>query len=221
MWQDEYLDDIWRHGSSDRESFSWANEHYQKKSKRDNPFKIGDKVMLNSGMTEMTVAAVAGPNIRAVYSNGREQRWRSHTDYRLVKSKETKETKVKSLGETKMNAGKLYQTKEATPRFGTYLATNSQNKIVLEMKGSGVPELFDPTDIEVVTPYTYHVQFNGAGKEYAYLGHEGELVAGDLLLKTDGTHGISIAKVTRVNTKSEYADKFFDGVKIATVPLKG
>jgi hypothetical protein len=217
MWQDKYLDDIWRHGSSDRELFSWVCDQHQKNSKKSNPFKVGDKVMLTNGTTEMTVHAVAGPNIRAVYSNGREQRWRSHTDYRLVKSKQTN---IKNSGETKMNNSKLYQTKETTPRFGTYLATNSQNKIVLEMKGSGVPELFDYSEIEVVTPYTFHVQFNGIGKEYAYLGHEGEVAPGDLLLKTDGTNGISIAKVTRVNTKSEHADKFFDGVKIATVPLK-
>ena len=217
MWQDEYLDDIWRHGSSDRAMFSWIDEHRTKSSNKTNPFKTGDRVMLKTGTTELTVVRTAGLNVRAVYDGGKEQRWRPASDYNLVKAREKKSP---TKGEKEMNLGKLYQTKEANPRFGTYLATNSQNKIVLEMKGTGIPELFDASDIEVVTPYTYNVQFNGTGKAYAYLGHEGEVEVGDLLLKTDGTHGISIAKVVAVNTKSEHADKFFDGVKIATTPLR-
>lgn len=217
MWQDEYLDDIWRHGSSDRDMFDRFRFLDHKATNHKNPFKTGDRVMLKTGTTELTVVRTAGLNVRAVYDGGKEQRWRPASDYNLVKARETKSP---TKGEKEMNLGKLYQTKEANPRFGTYLATNSQNKIVLEMKGTGVPELFDASDIEVVTPYTYNVQFNGAGKAYAYLGHEGEVEVGDLLLKTDGTHGISIAKVVAVNTKSEHADKFFDGVKIATTPLR-
>jgi hypothetical protein len=217
MWQDEYINDIWRHGSSDRDIFDRVRFLDNEGPNCKNPFKTGDRVMLKTGTTELTVVRTAGPNVRAVYKGGREQRWRPASDYNLVKAHQNKTT-IK--GDKKMNSVKLYQTKEANPRFGTYLATNSQNKIVLEMKGTGVPELFNVNDIEVVTPYTYNVQFNGTGKAYAYLGQEGEVEVGDLLLKTDGTHGISIAKVVAVNTKSEMADKFFDGVKIATTPLR-
>ena len=121
-------------------------------------------------------------------------------------------------GHEKMK-GKLFQTKEAEPRFGIGLAINSQGKYVLEMKGTGDLLPFDKSEIEVVMPFTFNVQFNGAGTEYSYLGKEGTVGVGDLLLKTDGSKGIVIAKVTAVNTKSEKATKYFDGVKIVTVAL--
>ena len=84
--------------------------------------------------------------------------------------------------------------------------------------GSGVRS-FSKKDVEVVMPFTYSVQFNGIGTEYSYLGKEGTVAVGDLLLKTDGTKGITIAKVTAVNTKSEKATKYFEGVKIKTEAL--
>ena len=80
-------------------------------------------------------------------------------------------------------------------------------------------ESFDKKEVEVVMPFTYGVKFNGAGTEYAYLGKEGTVEIGDLLLKTDGTKGITIGQVTAVNTKSEKANKYFDGVKIKTEQL--
>jgi hypothetical protein len=211
-WNDDYLNDIWHHGSSDRELLSQT----MSSTVDSNPFKIGDTVKLKTGNTNLVVKCIAGPNVRAVYKNGREQRWRCSSDYTLVKSAKAS-NKIKGK---EMKTGKLYQTRETIPRFGTYLATNSQNKIVLEMKGSGVPELFDASEIEVVTPYTFDVQFNGEGRSYAYLGHEGEVSVGDLLLKTDGTRGINIARVIAVDTKSEMATKYFDGVKIVTTALK-
>lgn len=212
IWEDEYINDIWRHGSSDREIFSRSMESSFKR----NPFAVGDTVKLKAGNTKLVVTNIAGSNVRAVYANGRQQRWRCSSEYQLVKSKESS---VNNKGK-QMKTGKLYQTREATPRFGTYLATNSQNKIVLEMKGTGVPELFDADQIEMVMPYTFDVQFNGEGTKYAYLGYEGEVAVGDLLLKTDGTRGISIARVVAVNTRSEMATKYFEGAKIVTTPLK-
>jgi hypothetical protein len=210
MWEDDYLNDIWRHGSSDRDSRSMGS------SVKHNPFAVGDTVRLKTGNTNLVVKNIAGPNVRAVYASGREQRWRCSSEYILVKSAQSP---TNSKGK-QMKTGKLYQTREATPRFGIYLATNSQNKIVLEMKGTGVPELFDANQIEVVMPYTFDVQFNGEGRNYAYLGHEDEVAVGDLLLKTDGTRNISIARVVAVNTRSEMATKYFEGVKIVTTPLK-
>jgi hypothetical protein len=81
--------------------------------------------------------------------------------------------------------------------------------------GSGVRS-FAKKEVEVVMPFTFSVQFNGVGTEYSYLGKEGTVKIGDLLLKQDGTKGITIAKVTAVNTKSDKATKYFDGVKIVT-----
>jgi hypothetical protein len=88
------------------------------------------------------------------------------------------------------------------------------------MKGTGELLPFDKKDIELVMPFTFNVQFNVVGTEYSYLGKEGTVKVGDLLLKTDGSKGIVIAKVTAVNTKSEKATKYFDGVKIVTESLE-
>ena len=125
---------------------------------------------------------------------------------------------VETKGQENMK-GKLFQTKEADVRFGIGLAVNSRGEYVLEIKGTGDLVAFNKKDIELVMPFTYSVQFNGAGTEYSYLGREGAVQPGDLLLKTDGTKGITIAQVTAVNTKSEKATKYFEGVKIKTEVL--
>lgn len=114
--------------------------------------------------------------------------------------------------------GKLFKIK-ADGAFGVGLAVDSTGQYVLEMKdGTGVRS-FAKKEVEVVMPFTFSVQFNGVGTEYSYLGSEGSVKVGDLLLKQDGTKGITIAKVTAVNTKSDKATKHFDGVRLVTESL--
>jgi hypothetical protein len=128
----------------------------------------------------------------------------------LVRANE--EVEQKGNGSMK---GKLFKVK-ADGVYGIGLAVDSTGQYVLEMKdGSGVRS-FAKKEVEVVMPFTFSVQFNGVGTEYSYLGKEGTVKVGDLLLKQDGTKGITIAKVTAVNTKSDKATKYFDGVKIVT-----
>lgn len=116
--------------------------------------------------------------------------------------------------------GKLFETQDG--RFGVGLAVNSKGEYVLEMKGTGDLEAFDPKLVEVVMPFTFAVKFSTGNTEYQYLGKEGTVAVGDLLLSFDSKHkngGISIAQVTAVNTKSEKANKEFEGVKVVTQPL--
>lgn len=116
--------------------------------------------------------------------------------------------------------GKLFETKDG--RFGVGLAVNSKGEYVLEMKGTGDLEAFDPKLVEVVMPFTFAVKFSTGNTEYQYLGKEGTVAVGDLLLALDSKHkngGISIGQVTAVNTKSEKANKEFEGVKVVTQPL--
>jgi len=87
------------------------------------------------------------------------------------------------------------------------------------MKGTGDLVAYDKNEVELVMPFTFSVQFNGTGTEYSYLGKEGSVKIGDLLLKTD-SKGITVAKVTAVDTKSEKATKYFDGVKIVTEAIE-
>ena len=180
-----------------------------------NNFEVGDIVRKASGTKHIRVNEVFGNCVYGKYIDSGASTGRMGL-YGLVKV----DNDMKRKGNFIMK-GKLFQTKEETPRFGVGLAVNSSGKYVLEMKGTSELEIFDKKEVEVVMPFTYGVKFNGAGTEYAYLGKEGTVEIGDLLLKTDGTKGkgITIGQVTAVNTKSEKANKYFGGVKIKTEPL--
>jgi hypothetical protein len=210
-YTDDYVDymvDSWFEGPS--------NSKQTTKKKKGNSMKlvVGDRVRLGFGTRTLLVESVYGNDkVSARYEHsGGMVSYRHMSEF--VKIDGNNEQK----GNTTMK-GKLFQTKEQATRFGIGLAINSTGKYVLEMKGSGDLEAFDKFDIEVVMPFTYSVKFNGQGTEYAYLGKEGSVAVGDLLLKTDDTKGVTIAKVVAVNTKSEKATKYFEGVKLATTPL--
>jgi uncharacterized protein YodC (DUF2158 family) len=110
---------------------------------------------------------------------------------------------------------KLYQTKEETPRFGTLLATNSAGHLVLEMKGSGAVETFPKSAVEVVHPYTVDIRFPGSSQTYSYLARKGEVEVGDVIL----VDAERIAKVVKINTKSNRATVNLIGRKLLTMPL--
>lgn len=115
---------------------------------------------------------------------------------------------------------KLYETKEETPRFGTYLATNSAGKIVLEMKGTGVVETFERKEIEEVKPYTVRVRYNGCGGSktngYEFFSKKGDVEKGDVVFLTDYQE---FAVVVEVDTKSNRATKTLHGRKLVSEPF--
>lgn len=204
-WADDYVDDLL---DKCRES-NYSNRTKQKAKTMSHNFQRGDIVRKLNGsrrieVTEAYSNVVYGKYLHTGLSTGR-------IDVRnLVKVDE--EVEQKGNGSMK---GKLFKVK-ADGVYGIGLAVDSTGQYVLEMKdGSGVRS-FAKKDVEVVMPFTFSVQFNGVGTEYSYLGKEGSVKVGDLLLKQDGTKGITIAKVTAINTKSDKATKYFDGVKIVT-----
>lgn len=228
MWEDDYINDIWRHGSSDREMreiVSWACDYHTNKNTKSKPckFSVGDRVRLVAGEAQMKVLAVRtreyGNEIQADYVSriGRgyltSSKWRSERDY--VHFNNTSNThKEKETTEMK---SKLYQTKEETARFGTLLATNSQGKLVLEMKGTGEVLAFDRDQVEVVMPYTFGVKFPNNNTEYHYLGKDGEVAVNDMVMLDNSPTGkFEIARVTSVNTRSEAATVVFKGSKLLT-----
>ena len=116
----------------------------------------------------------------------------------------------------------LYETEDG--RFGTKLATNSEGKVVLEIKGSkGEVEAFAPETIKEVVPYTVSVQFiegndarYGKPKNYSFISKEGQVQAGDIIF-VDGSP--NMARVTKLNTKSRQATKELKGRKVLTEDL--
>lgn len=205
-WADDYVD-----GIIDR---CWVdNPNPRKKhntqSKKMTRLQVGDLVRKKYGTRTIEVLNEYGNYFYGRYVHSGASSGRLNIGDVVLLDERKTETEQ---GYGKMK-GKLFQTKDGL--FGIGLAVNSKGEYVLEMKGTGELAAYPKKDVELVMPFTFSVQFNGAGTEYSYLGKEGSVKVGDLLLKTD-SKGITVAKVTAVDTKSEKATKYFDGVKIVT-----
>lgn len=98
--------------------------------------------------------------------------------------------------------------------FATYLATNSENKYILEVKGTGDIVVKDPKELEEVLPYTFSVKVSG--KELHYIGEPGKLKKGDWLILDTGNRGYEIVTVEAIDTKNKTARSKFKGRKITT-----
>ncbi len=177
-------------------------------------FKEGDIVRLKNGTSPMRVIKAQGHAIHCEYLSSRKQLgFRTQDDFVLYEpntAKELNEITVKK--ETEMTV-KLYKTVDGN-RYGEYKA-NDGDKLLLLMQDSNTYEAFAADQIKRVMAFTFDVMFNGQGKVYSYLGTEGDVVVGDLLL----TDEMSIARVVAVGTESESATKRFKGVKLAAVRL--
>ena len=142
--------------------------------------------------------------------------WRKQLRYRGSEVPDIKpETNQRSEKET-INMTTLYQTNEETPRFGTKVGVNSENKVVLEIKGTGECVVFSPSDITEVTPFTVDVKFFGNSRNYSYISTPGQVEKGDWVM-VEGSH--TMATVTAVDTKSKAATKALKGRKVVTAPF--
>jgi len=212
IWADDYVDQLIDGYWSDRPN---TRKQQNTKSKTmTQRLQVGDLVRKKYGTKtiEVTEAYSGGHFFYGRYVHSGASAGRLNVSEVVRVENQTVETK----GYDKMK-GKLFQTKDGAFCIG--LAVNSKGEYVLEMKGTGATVVYDKSEVELVMPFTYSVQFNGVGTEYSYLGKEGTVKVDDLLLKNDGSKGIVIAKVTAVNTKSEKATKYFEGVKIVTESL--
>jgi uncharacterized protein YodC (DUF2158 family) len=177
-------------------------------------FKTGDVVRLKNGTAPMRVIKAQGYAIYCEYLSSRKQLgFRSRDDFVMYEANTAKELNDKSIKkETKMTV-KLYKTVDGN-RYGEYKA-NDGDKTLLLMQDSNTYEAFSADQIKRVMAFTFDVMFNGQSKVYSYLGTEGDVEAGDLLL----TDEMSIARVVAIGTESESATKRFKGVKLAAVRL--
>jgi len=112
----------------------------------------------------------------------------------------------------------LYQfkTEDGSTAYGTHIGTNSKNLWLMEEKGSGRVLTIDPKDAEEVLPYTFSVKMRGNTTHY--IGEEGMVSMGDVLLYTGGDYP-EIATVTAVNTKNKSSHTKFTGRRVVTEQL--
>jgi hypothetical protein len=210
-WVDDYVDHLIDGYWGDR---SRIQKQQPTKSKTmTQKLQKGDLVRKKYGTKVIEVTEEYGSTVYGRYVHSGASTGRLDARHVVLLDEHKTETEQ---GYGKMK-GKLFQTKDGA--FGVGLAVNSKGEYVLEMKGTGDLVAYHKKDVELVMPFTFSAQFNGTGTEYSYLGKEGSVKIGDLLLKTD-SKGITVARVTAVDTKSEKATKYFDGVKIVTEAIE-
>jgi hypothetical protein len=107
-------------------------------------------------------------------------------------------------GEDATMTQQLWETVAEPKRFGVKIATNSQGKIVLEMKDKlGAVELFDPHEVRVVLPYTMMLS-DSTGHNSHVRSKPGIFQVGDVVLDFDSG---KMFKVTELDTQNGSARK--------------
>ena len=154
------------------------------------------------------------------------------TEFRRIHKAEDVLFEIKTTeGDTDMaTEKKLYEWKQdvdgkTVDFFGHHIATNSEGKWVMEVKGTGgTIVVVDAKDVNRVMPYTVAVRFTeqrGGMDAYHYLTVKGAVKEGDLLIIDTDSHGSSFARVTKVNTQSDKATKWLRGTVVQGTPLPG
>lgn len=110
------------------------------------------------------------------------------------------------------NMTKLYEWKDAfgQQKFGTKLATNSEGKWVMEVKGTSEVVSVDKYEVEEVIPHTIDIKFfNGSSdRKYSYLAPKGKYNIGEVFV-LENQNGVSFVTIVGVDTKSSSAHKEF------------
>lgn len=102
---------------------------------------------------------------------------------------------------------------DGTVVYGTHVGTNSQNKLLIEIKGTNEIVLADKNQLEEVIPYTFAVRMNG--KNTHYQCEPGKFKKNDVLLYTGGgADKFEVAMVTAIDTKNKSATTAFKGLKL-------
>lgn len=187
------------------------------------PFQPGEVVVLKTGTAPQIVTDVNQtngvwylrcrytryfPNIEEVARN-----WRCADDY-LHYVGDPEDHDYNQKVNTVANAPKLYQTLEETPRFGTYLATNSIGQIVLEMKTGQANvnvEAFEKDKVEEVKPYTVSIAINN-GNELHFTCPKDAVKENDVVILDSGDFG----RVTKINTGWSGTTRELKGRKVVT-----
>lgn len=164
---------------------------------------VGDCFRYPSGTASYTVTSMSfyTEKVDAVSSGGVNYTIPSHQ--KVVQIEKEENTMDKSLHQIK-----------GREVYGFPLATNSQGKVVFEVKNTGQILTLERDEIEKVMPYTIGVRFvQGNQTTYPYFNSKRNLKVGDFVF-IDGTSGL--ARVVEVDTKCHRARKEIKGSRLQT-----
>lgn len=100
--------------------------------------------------------------------------------------------------------------------YGHKLATDSAGRWIMEPKGGGAPVAIEKDAAERVLPFSISIRFHCGSTAYDYWAKvEDGFAVGDMILMHDG----QVAVVCAVGVKSDRANKWITGVKVAGTPL--
>ena len=154
-------------------------------------FHIGDIVKLCGCSGKQEVVHVGKGVISTKYLNTRHRYYdRPARDFELVTPKHKPQASEEDF---KMDHTTLFQTKEEKPRYGNYIATNPEGRIVLAMD-TGYED-FDENEIVEVLPHTVEIVLNN-GNTHHYAIPAGKLEVDDLVVT-----GIQLGRVTKLDTR--------------------
>jgi hypothetical protein len=189
-------------------------------------FQVGDFVRLKTGSTKMKVIAVypdisgdtfiEAEYVKSKYTSyascSKFTKWINDLNPNVIVYSNDYNPKIVSNFE-KENKNMLYVTKnEGEKLYGTFLAKDSEGRLVLEMK-NGVDKIkaFDVSEVEEVLPYTIKVKALFGREEKHVSIKENSVKVGDLLFVYPDYFYI----VKELNTKYKSAEEF-KGVKLVT-----
>ncbi len=167
-------------------------------------FNVGDIVTKLYGKKPATIVSNWNSRYQCRYHESKQTFYAYYTDLKLY------EEETEMSADTKTLYSFIIDGKVA---YGTHIGTNSQNKYLIEEKGTGAIHVFDKSDLEEVVPYTFSATMSS--KETHYVGTPDTLKKGDVLLYTGSTTP-QVAVVTGVDTKNKSARAKFKGAKIVT-----
>ena len=171
--------------------------------------KVGDLIVKHSGTRPLRVTNVYSGMIYARYIHN--NRSAQIYDYEGIKFYETEENMS--------NVTTLYSFKkeDGSIGYGVQIGTNSDNKLVIEEKGSGEIILRSASEVEEVLPFTFDC-VDSSGTKHQFSGAT-EVSVGDMLFHMM-KDGFLTVKVTAVDTKFKGNTKKFRGVRLCTESVK-
>lgn len=157
-------------------------------------FQIGDIVRLKTGEALQRVTKIEkGKRISTRYLHTHHMQInRRAGDFLLVESTQPENSRPKE--DHMPNQHTLFQTKEEKPRYGHYIATNPEGRVVLAMD-TGYED-FDEKEIEEVIPHTVEIVFSN-GQTHHYSIPANKLEVNDIVVL-----GINLGRVKKVDTKN-------------------
>jgi len=104
----------------------------------------------------------------------------------------------------------LYEIKIGTETaYGYKLAMNSENKLVMEIKGTGNIVVVAPDDVKEIMPYTITVTSFSGDAQRNYTIENGKVALNDIVLHMPkGSKTVGLGVVTALDTKVKGAAQF-------------